>query len=204
MVIINLIKKLESAPGVEGIQRGQQIGKGRKRSEGHNGDDGAGNQAGEEYYEVEITLEELAAYLFDSLHLPDLEKKKMKKIMSEKFKRRGYRNDGIRPRLDKKQTIRKKLKRKNAAIRAGTYNPEEDERFTFHNNDLRYRHIKQSVTEASSAVIVFLMDISGSMTQDKKFLARSFFFLLYQFIHHRYENTEIVFVSHDVKAYEVK
>ena len=194
-------KKVGSAPGVEGIQRGQQIGKGRKKDQGQG--DQASDQAGEEYYEIEITLEELAAYLFDSLQLPDLEKKKMKKILSEKFKRHGYRNDGIRPRLDKKQTLRKKLKRKKSAMRAGTYDPEEDDRFTFHQDDLRYRHIKQSTTEASNAVIVFLMDISGSMTQDKKFLARSFFFLLYQFIRHRYENTEIVFVSHDVQAYEV-
>ena len=41
------------------------------------------------------------------------------------------------------------------------------------------------------------------MTTDKKYLARSFFFLLYQFIRHRYENTELVFIAHDVSAYEV-
>lgn len=196
-------KKVGSAPGVDGIQRGQQIGKARKSQQPGQEGDQAGDQAGEEYYEVEITLEELASYLFDSLQLPDLEKKKMKKIMSEKFKRHGYRSDGIRPRLDKKQTVKKKLRRRKAAQRTGSYNPEEDDRFTFHNDDLRYRHIKQSVKEASNAVIVFLMDISGSMTQEKKFLARSFFFLLYQFIRHRYENTDIIFVSHDTQAYEV-
>jgi uncharacterized sporulation protein YeaH/YhbH (DUF444 family) len=48
-----------------------------------------------------------------------------------------------------------------------------------------------------------MMDVSGSMTKTKKFIARSFFFLLYQFINHRYENTDIVFVAHTTNAKEV-
>jgi len=47
------------------------------------------------------------------------------------------------------------------------------------------------------------MDISGSMTKEKKFLARSFFFLLYHFIRSKYENTEHCFIAHDTKAAEV-
>ena len=47
------------------------------------------------------------------------------------------------------------------------------------------------------------MDISGSMSKEKKYLARSFFFLLYHFIRSKYEKTEIVFVSHDTQPYEV-
>ena len=46
--------------------------------------DKPGNEEGEEFYEVEITLEELASYLFDGLNLPDLEKKKLQKIVGEK------------------------------------------------------------------------------------------------------------------------
>ena len=48
-----------------------------------------------------------------------------------------------------------------------------------------------------------MMDTSGSMSQHKKFLARSFFFLLYHFIRNKYENTEIVFISHSSEAKEV-
>ncbi len=48
-----------------------------------------------------------------------------------------------------------------------------------------------------------MMDTSGSMTKHKKFLARSFFFLLYHFIRKKYENTEIVFLSHSSEAKEV-
>ena len=190
-------QRVGSAPG-KNIKRGQKIG---KKQDGKKPGNEAGNQAGEEFYEVEITLEELASYLFDDLELPDLEKKQMQKIMSEKFKRHGYRNKGIRPRLDKKETVKKKLKRKNIAKANGSYDLENDE-FPFHDSDLRYRHIKNSVKESSNAVLFFIMDVSGSMTQNKKYLARSFFFLLYHFIRYRYKNTELVFIAHDVSAVE--
>jgi uncharacterized sporulation protein YeaH/YhbH (DUF444 family) len=48
------------------------------------------------------------------------------------------------------------------------------------------------------------MDVSGSMSQDKKFLARSFFFLLYQFLRLKYETIEINFISHDTEAHQVE
>ena len=47
------------------------------------------------------------------------------------------------------------------------------------------------------------MDVSGSMTTNKKFLARSFFFLLYQFLNHKYSSIDVVFVSHTADAHEV-
>ncbi len=47
------------------------------------------------------------------------------------------------------------------------------------------------------------MDVSGSMTKSKKFLARSFFFLLYQFLNHKYSSVDVVFVSHTADAHEV-
>jgi len=194
-------KKVGSAQG-KNIARGQQIGKADQQKKPGQGDK-AGNEKGVEYYDVEITLEELAAYLFDSLELPDLERKHIQKIFEKKMQRHGYRSDGIRPRLDKKQTIKKKLKRKAAAKRVGTHEEGEEERFPFHQDDLRYRHIKPVMKTTSSAVIFFMMDISGSMGKEKKYLARSFFFLLYQFVRHRYENVEVVFVAHDTAAYEV-
>ena len=80
---------------------------------------------------------------------------------------------------------------------------EDEERFTFHEEDLRYKHMKRSKKESSNAVIFFIMDISGSMTKNKKFLARSFYFLLYQFLNHRYENVDIVFLAHYTNSYEV-
>ncbi|MAH43930.1 sporulation protein YhbH [archaeon] len=189
--------RVGSAPG-KNITRGQTVGQSQQsQSPG----DQVGNEKGIEYYEVEITLDELADYLFRDLELPELERKKLKVIRSERFKRHGYRKQGIRPRLDKKKTAVNRIKRKAATQRHDDILP--DERFSFHEDDLEYRHIKKSFKESSNAVIFFIMDISGSMTQDKKFLARSFYFLIYQFLRYRYENIEMVFISHDVAAYEV-
>ena len=182
------------------VQRGQKIGQKKKKGKGK--PDKAGNKPGEEYYDVEVTLEELAHYLFKDLELPDMEQKQMKEILSEKFKRNGYRPQGIRPRLSKKETAKQRIRRKNAAKRAGTYNEEEGEDFGFRESDLRYKHITVTQKMASNACIFFIMDVSGSMTKEKKYLARSFFFLLYHFIRSKYEKTEIVFVAHDTRPYE--
>jgi uncharacterized protein len=193
--------KAATAPG-KNIQKGQQIGKasddGKEKASGEK----PSNEKGEEFYEVEITLEELAYYLFSGLELPDLEKKTIKNITGNKYQRHGYRPKGIRPRLDKKKTAIQRIKRK-AAQKAENDGAEDEESFPYRETDLTYRHIREVKKHSSNAVIFFIMDVSGSMTQQKKFLARSFFFLLYQFINQRYKTLDVVFVSHDTQAYEV-
>ena len=145
----------------------------------------------------------MAEYLFNDLELPDLEKKRFRFVSHETLKRKGYRFKGIRPRLSKKETLKRKIRRQKMAEKAGTYDPESDERFPFHKNDLKYHHIKPKTKENSAAVIFFLMDVSGSMSQERKYLARSFFFLLYQFLNHKYEKIEVVFISHSTYASRV-
>ncbi|HIL26460.1 MAG TPA: DUF444 family protein [Nitrospinaceae bacterium] len=193
----------DNSGGQVGTAPGKNIKRGDKFSNQQANQPGggqAGNEEGEEYYEVEITLDELSDYLFHDLELPDLIKKSIKKLESKKIKRKGYRDAGIRPRLDKKETVKRMLRRKNIAKRDSS--EEELEEFPFNDRDLRYRHFKNSVSYSSNAVIFFIMDISGSMSTNKKYLARSFFFLLYHFIRSRYENTELVFIAHDIKAHE--
>tara|TARA_R110001592_G_scaffold188358_3_gene433511 strand:+ start:15174 stop:16352 length:1179 start_codon:yes stop_codon:yes gene_type:complete len=192
-----------AAGGDAGIEKGKKYQKGNKKGKKPGKGNKPGNKPGEEFYEVEVTLEELTEYLFKDLNLPDLEQKKMKEIMSEQFRRKGFRNEGIRPRLSKKESAKRRIKRKKAAERAGTYDPESDENFTFIEDDLRYKHIKKDTKYATNACIFFVMDVSGSMSKEKKYLARSFFFLLYHFIRSKYEKTEIVFVAHDTMPYEV-
>jgi uncharacterized protein len=197
----------EGSKGV-GSAQGKDIKKGQKVKDGKKKDQGGkpekpGNEKGEEYYDVEVTLDELAKYLFDDLQLPELAKKHCDTILSEKIKRKGYRKKGIRPRLSKKETIKNKIKRKLRAKRNGSYNEEEEERFPFHEADLKYKHIEITKKPITNAVIFMIMDVSGSMTKQKKFLARSFFFLLYQFIRYRYSTVELVFISHTTEANEV-
>tara|TARA_B100000700_G_C15048998_1_gene859346 strand:+ start:2439 stop:3611 length:1173 start_codon:yes stop_codon:yes gene_type:complete len=195
-------KGVGSAQGKK-IRKGQIIKKGKKNQQGQGKPEKPGNKPGEEFYEVEVTLDELAKYLFDDLELPDLEKKSSANVMTERIKRKGYRQKGIRARLSKKETLKNKIRRKNRAISAGTFNPDGDERFPFHEDDLKYKHIDIKKKPVTNAVIFFVMDVSGSMNKRKKFLARSFFFLLYQFIRYRYSKVETVFVSHTTDAKEV-
>ena len=195
-------KGVGAAPGSD-IKKGQVIKKGQK-SQGKGGKpDKPGNEAGEEFYEVEVTLDELAKYLFDDLNLPDLEKKANTTVVAEKIKRKGYRSKGIRTRLSKKETLKNKIRRQKRAQKNGTFDSESGERFPFHEDDLKYKHIEVTKKPITNAVIYFIMDTSGSMTKDKKFLARSFMFLLYQFIRYKYSSVETVFISHSTTAQEV-
>jgi sporulation protein YhbH len=189
--------------GDHSLQKGQKIGQKRASEANGQGTGEASDQKGDEYYDVEVTLEELAEYLFHDLDLPDLEKKQFRFISQKSTRRKGYRFKGIRPRLSKKETLKRKIRRRKIAEKLGVYDPESDERFPFHRDDLKYRHIKPKIKDNSAAVIFFLMDVSGSMSQDRKYLARSFFFLLYQFLNHKYEKVEVVFISHSTDANRV-
>ena len=192
-------KQVGSAPGKD-VKRGQKIGDAKEEGEGDPKE--ASDKKGEEYYDVEITLEELAEYLFAELQLPELQKRQLANISTEKLKRHGYRSDGILPRLDKKKSAIARIKR----MKAAGFDPEaaeEGETFSFHEDDLKYRHFKMTPKPCTNAVIFFIMDVSGSMSTEKKFLARSFYFLLYQFIRMKYDTVEVVFVTHDTEAREV-
>jgi uncharacterized sporulation protein YeaH/YhbH (DUF444 family) len=65
---------------------------------------------------------------------------------------------------------------------------------------MRYKHIKTVQKESDAAVVFFVMDVSGSMSKHKKYIARSFFFLLYHFLRHKYNKIEIQFISHTTEA----
>ena len=109
----------------------------------------------------------------------------------------------IRVRLSKKETLKNKIRRQKRAIKNKTYNKDDEERFPFHTDDLKYKHIDIKKKPITNAVIFFIMDVSGSMDKQKKFLARSFFFLLYQFLRYRYDSIDLVFISHSTEAQEV-
>lgn len=194
-------KGVGSAQGKD-IKKGQIIKKGQPQ-QGDDQPNKPGKDKGEEFYDVEVTLDELAKYLFEDLNLPDLQKKHSDSVFAERIKRKGYRSQGIRVRLSKKETLKNKIRRQKKSEKNGTYNPESDERFPFHSDDLKYKHIDVKKKPVTNAVIFFIMDVSGSMDKSKKFLARSFFFLLYQFIRYKYDTVDLVFISHTTEGKEV-
>jgi len=188
-------------------ERGQVIGK-DKDGEGANGNQGAGNEEGEDIYETEITLEDVLNYLMEELELPEMDKKKFSKIITENgTKKSGYQRHGINPRLAKKRTTIEKIKREQSKKRAladeGIKEEPGVERFPFNNDDLRYYRIKKTYKRECNAVIFCIMDVSGSMDSTKKYLARSFFFILSQFVSTKYSNVETVFIAHSTVAKEV-
>jgi len=195
----------ENAPGVgQGAgnsQPGQVVGK--THGEGKGQPDRAGDRPGVDYYETEVTLDELTDIMFEDLELPDLERKRLREIPAlDQTKRKGYRRVGVRARLDKRRTVRSRVKRR-LAIRTRPEGVTGGPRFPFHDEDLTYRHITTDIRKESNAVVFCIMDTSGSMDTMKKYLARSFFFLLFQFICTKYRNVELVFIAHHTEAKEV-
>ncbi len=189
-------------------QPGQVIGQAGRR--GRKGAGPAGSEPGTDYYETEITLEELVDIMFEDLELPDMERKALRQVLSERVARRkGFRRQGIRVHLDRRRTAKARIRRKIATGRAQTTAlaapgaEEEEARFPFHREDLTYKRLRPDLREESNAVVICIMDTSGSMDRLKKYLARSFFFLLYQFVCTKYENVHIVFIAHHTQAREV-
>ncbi|PKM49919.1 MAG: hypothetical protein CVV02_13745 [Firmicutes bacterium HGW-Firmicutes-7] len=198
-------------------KRGDKISDSDEMKKGHGQ---AGNNEGEDIYETEVTIEELIKYLFDDLNLPFLERKKFSQLETERnFRRLGIKRKGIPPKLAKKRSVIEKIKRQKAYERGNKSDTtkietgsqensqaaEDDskKRFPFKEDDLRYYRLREKFKKESNAVIICIMDTSGSMDVTKKYLARSFYFLLYQFIQLKYMNVEIVFVSHTTIGKEV-
>lgn len=198
----------ENTPGVGqgdgSSQPGQVVGKANDEGQGP-GEGQAGDQAGVDYYETDVTLEELIDIMFEDLELPDMERKTLREIPSERVsKRKGFRKMGVRVRLDKRRTAMARIRRKVAVMRRdGKTDWDPEQRFPFHTDDLTYRHLVEDVRPDSNAAVVCIMDTSGSMDTMKKYLARSFFFLLYQFVSTKYDKVELAFVAHHTEGREV-
>ncbi|MBL4739880.1 MAG: DUF444 family protein [Sneathiella sp.] len=200
------------AQGDGNSEPGQKVGKVKQDSQA--GDGEAGNMPGEDYYETEVSLEELVEIMFEDLELPDLESKPLRSIEAEyTHKRSGTKRVGVRAHLDRKKTVKNRIKRKFAKEKYEKNSAEDDgipleeeivrKRFPFEKRDFRYHRHKPDIRYESNAVVICIMDTSGSMNVMKKYLARCFFFLLYQFVRLKYQQTELVFIAHDTLAKEV-
>ena len=176
----------ENVPGVgqggDGeLQPGQTVGKGKEGAQGHQ----AGDQAGVDYYETEVSLDELVEVMFEDLELPDLDRKNLRQMEVERqFRHKGFRKKGIRVRLDKKRTARSRVKRKKASQRADVASLHGD-RFPFHKDDLRYHHTVTETRRESNAVVLCIMDTSGFHGHDEKIFGPELlsFYSIDSFVH---------------------
>jgi hypothetical protein len=170
---------------------GRESQPGQGQGSGQVGQDGGG-----EYYETEVNIDEIAALIFEDLRLPFLEEKAKKAVQSKTTRFNEIRRTGVMANLDKRRMILENIKRnarEEGKARFGSVRKE----------DLRFKTWEENLRYESNAVVISMMDVSGSMGEFKKYIARSFFFWMVRFLRTKYDNVEIVFISHHTEAREV-
>jgi sporulation protein YhbH len=155
---------------------------------------GAGTEPGIDYFEAEVTLDELSGLMFEDLHLPNLRDKPGRQPVAESVDYSDVRKKGPAGNLDRRRTIKEAFRSNSLKGRPGL------QRFT--PDDLRYRTWNPIRRPESAAVVLAMMDTSGSMGPFEKYVARTFFFWMVRFLKTRYSNVEVVFLAHHTEARE--
>ena len=159
----------------------------------------AGNAPGQHILEVEVSLEELARILGEELELPAIKRKGRKNIVSEKDRYVGISSSGPESLRHFKRTYKEALKRQ---IASGTYDPMSP-RIVPIRRDRRYRTWKVHREPETNAVIIYMMDVSGSMGDDQKEIVRIESFWIDTWLRSQYDGIEVRYVIHDAEAREV-
>jgi uncharacterized protein len=163
------------------------------------GDPQAGDQPGGHILEVDLTMEELADILGEELALPRIEPKGKKNVVTEKDKYSSIRNVGPESLRHFKRTYKRALKRQ---ISTGTYNP-VDPLVVPIREDKQYRSWKEVPKPDAVACVIYMMDVSGSMTDEQKEIVRIESFWIDTWIKRHYQGVETVYIVHDAQAHEV-
>tara|TARA_B100001248_G_scaffold262716_1_gene261427 strand:+ start:22866 stop:23963 length:1098 start_codon:yes stop_codon:yes gene_type:complete len=184
-----------------------QGGQGQGEGEGGEGEAGqgegqpnqAGNQGGEHSVEVDITFDELAEILGQELALPSIEPKGHKALENQKYKLKGMTDVGPANLRNFKASYKEALKR---YIASGHYDPEETIIVPI-KKDLRFRSFKPARIPQSNAVVIYIMDVSGSMGGEQKEIVRLQSFWIHTWLKHHYKGLQTRFIIHDANAKEV-
>jgi sporulation protein YhbH len=161
--------------------------------------DQAGDLPGEHIMEVEVTLEELACILGDELELPNIEPKGKENIESRVDRYTGIRRVGPESLRHFKRTYREALKRQ---IALGVYSRERPAVIPVR-DDKRYRSWKVHYEPDSNAAIIYMMDVSGSMYNEKKEIVRLTAFWIDTWLRSQYQKVDVRYIIHDAAAREV-
>lgn len=168
---------------------------GQDSAKGPGKGEGPGTEPGVDYYETEITVDELAELIFEDLGLPNLKEKKQQEIKSESLQFKDIRKKGLMSNIDKRKTILESIKRN--ALQGN------QDKIIITPDDLRFKTWEEDIKYQSNAVILAMMDTSGSMGPFEKYIARSFYFWMVRFLRTKYQNVKIVFLAHHTEAKEV-
>ncbi len=170
----------------QGEEQGQEAGQ-------------AGNKPGEHQLEVEFTLKELAEILGEELELPKIEPRGHKTVKSKSDRYTGIARQGPNSLRSFKRTFREALKRQ---VIAKSYNPDNPIIIPIR-DDMRFRSWKTSVRYENDAVIIYMMDVSGSMGDEQKEIVRTEAFWIDTWLRSQYKGIETRYIIHDATAREV-
>jgi uncharacterized sporulation protein YeaH/YhbH (DUF444 family) len=157
---------------------------------GERGQGGTGD--GEIRFVVELKVDEIVDWLWEELKLPDLKPKRAATLDDPDYVREGWDKRGARSRLDRRRTLKEAVKRHAV----------QENGLPIINDDLRFRQLHRRAQPATSAAVIFALDVSGSMDEAQRRLAKQFFFFALQGIRRQYTRVETVFLAHAAQAWE--
>ncbi len=150
-----------------------------------------GNNEGGLQFVLEFEADELIDWLWEELKLPHL-KPKRGGLEEAEYQREGLDKRGARARLDRRRSLKEAIKRRAV----------QPDGPAFTNEDLRYRQLVRKPQPVTRAAVFFAMDVSSSVSQEERRLAKSFFFWALQGLRRQYGHIEPVFIAHTVRAWE--
>jgi len=159
----------------------------------------AGDAPGQHLLEVDVSLEELAEILGEELKLPRIQPKGNDRIVTEKTRYVGINTTGPESLRHFRRTFRQALKRQ---IIAGSYDPDNPVVVPYR-EDRRYRSWKITTQAESNALIIYIMDVSGSMGDEQKEIVRIESFWIDTWLRHHYKGLVGRYIIHDAVAREV-
>lgn len=159
----------------------------------------AGEGEGGKELEVELTVAELAAILGEELELPNIEPKGKKSIQS--FADRYTSIGVVGPDSLKhfKRSYKEALKRQ---ISSGNYDSKNPTIVPV-KGDFRYRAPRSTVKYENAAVVIYMMDVSGSMGDEQKEIVRTESYWINLWLKSQYKDIELRYIIHDATAKEV-
>lgn len=205
-------------PGNRDFVPGDRIPRPSGGGEGQGGGK-PGKGEGEDGFTFVLSREEFLNLYFDDLELPELLKREISSVKRMKSRNAGYSRTGAPTSLSVLRTMKASLMRRVALEPRGEDEEDDDEDkgqldllddpkkkpyVPFLDEvDLRYRNRVTYPEPSTNAVIFCLMDVSASMDEAKKDLAKRFYTLLYLFLTRKYEEVKLVFIRHTDEAEEV-
>jgi len=162
------------------------------REEGERAEKG-GTDKGEIRFVVELKVDEIVDWLWEELKLPELKPRRAANLDDPDYVREGWDKRGARSRLDRRKTIKEAVKRRAA----------QQDAVPIINDDLRFRQLIRKSVPAVNAAVIFALDVSGSMDEAQRRLAKTFFFFALQGIRRQYAKVETAFLAHAGEAWEI-